>query len=117
MNFRRTVRLLAALAAVSLSVPARAEKPNARKPATDAELRYWLDNMVRHHRFSPAEVTAATGLTADEVAAALKKFDIEPGTPPKRPADAPLLVLPYPGGRHPRIGFLEGAVRPQRETK
>jgi hypothetical protein len=27
------------------------------------------------------------------------------------------LVLPYPGGRHPRIGFLEGAVRPQRETK
>jgi hypothetical protein len=25
--------------------------------------------------------------------------------------------LPYPGGRHPRIGFLEGAVRPQRETK
>jgi len=26
-------------------------------------------------------------------------------------------VLPYPGGRHPRIGFLEGAVRPQRDTK
>ena len=31
--------------------------------------------------------------------------------------DAPLLILPYPGGRHPRIGFLEGAVDPQRETK
>ena len=28
-----------------------------------------------------------------------------------------MLVLPYPGGRHPRIGFLEGAVDPQRETK
>jgi hypothetical protein len=26
-------------------------------------------------------------------------------------------VLPYPGGRHPRLGFLEGAVNPQRETK
>ena len=26
-------------------------------------------------------------------------------------------MLPYPGGRHPRIGFLEGAIRPQRETK
>jgi hypothetical protein len=25
--------------------------------------------------------------------------------------------LPYPGGRHPRIGFLEGALMPQRETK
>ncbi|MBN1506967.1 MAG: hypothetical protein JW955_08980 [Sedimentisphaerales bacterium] len=28
-----------------------------------------------------------------------------------------LFILPYPGGRHPRIGFLEGAVDPQRETK
>jgi hypothetical protein len=28
-----------------------------------------------------------------------------------------LLVLPYPGGRHPRLGFLDGAIRPQRETK
>ena len=26
-------------------------------------------------------------------------------------------MLPYPGGRHPRIGFLEGAIEPQRETK
>jgi hypothetical protein len=26
-------------------------------------------------------------------------------------------VFPYPGGRHPRIGFLDGAVHPQRETK
>jgi hypothetical protein len=25
--------------------------------------------------------------------------------------------LPYPGGRHPRIGFLDGAIDPQRETK
>jgi len=56
-------------------------------------------------------------LTADEVAAALKKFHISPDTKPRRPANAPLLVLPYPGGRHPRIGFLDGAVRPQRETK
>ena len=26
-------------------------------------------------------------------------------------------VSPYPGGRHPRVGFLEGAIDPQRETK
>ena len=26
-------------------------------------------------------------------------------------------VAPYPGGRHPRTGFLEGALNPQRETK
>src|SRR5262249_33818250 len=33
------------------------------------------------------------------------------------PADAKLRVLPYPGGRHPRIGFLEGAIDPLRGTK
>src|SRR5262245_59810128 len=73
--------------------------------------------MVWHHRFSNAEVSAATGLTPDEVAAALKQFTITPSNKPRRSADAPLLVVPYPGGRHPRIGFLDGAIRPQRETK
>src|SRR5262249_32103221 len=29
----------------------------------------------------------------------------------------PLRVRPYPGGRHPRIGFLEGAIDPLRGTK
>lgn len=94
-----------------------AEAPNHRKPASDAELRYWLENMVWHHGFTTAEISAAAGLSGDEVLAALKKFDIRPDNKPKRPADAPLLVLPYPGGRHPRSGFLDGAVRPQRETK
>ena len=90
---------------------------NHRRPADEAELRYWLENMVWHHRFSTAEVTAATGLAEPEVRAALERFGIRAATKPKRAADAPLLVLPYPGGRHPRIGFLDGAVRPQRETK
>src|SRR4030095_16642887 len=36
---------------------------------------------------------------------------------PSRSGDGNLLVLPYPGGRHPRIGFLDGAVNPWRETK
>jgi hypothetical protein len=90
---------------------------NFRKPKDDADLRYWLENMVWHHQFSEAEITAATGLSKGEIAAALKKFNISAATKPKRPADAPLLVLPYPGGRHPRIGFLEGAIDPQRETK
>jgi len=26
-------------------------------------------------------------------------------------------ISPYPGGRHPRMGFLEGAIAPQRDTK
>jgi hypothetical protein len=28
-----------------------------------------------------------------------------------------MAIMPYPGGRHPRRGFLEGAIAPQRETK
>src|SRR5262249_52895336 len=88
-----------------------------RRPGSEAELGSWLENMIWHHCFSVEEVVEATGLSADEVRAALKKFDITPSTKPKRLADAPLLVLPYPGGRHPRIGFLDGAIRPQRETK
>lgn len=95
-----------------------AEEPsNHRKPAGEKELRYWLENMIRHHHFTTEEVVAATGLTAEEVAAAIKRLEIRADKKPARAKDAPLLVLPYPGGRHPRIGFLEGAIRPQRETK
>lgn len=116
------VRLLLVLLLLVASVTGRAqaaepEPPNIRKPTSADDLRYWLQNMVWHHRFTAAEVAAATGLSADEVMAALKKYDVAPDTRPKRAADAPLLVLPYPGGRHPRIGFLDGAIRPQRETK
>src|SRR5437879_2330833 len=99
-------------------VGALADVPsNARKPKDDAELKYWLQNMVWHHRFSVEEIAAATGLTQGEIDAALKRFDVRMDKRPQRPADAPLFVLPYPGGRHPRIGFLDGAIRPQRETK
>jgi hypothetical protein len=73
--------------------------------------------MVWHHRFTGAEIRAATGLQQQEIDAALEKFDIRASTRPRRPAGGPLLLLPYPGGRHPRIGFLDGAVRPQRESK
>lgn len=90
---------------------------NARKPRDDAELRFWLENMLVHHGFSRAEVQAATGLSDEAISAAVERFAIDSAKRPERPADAPLVVLPYPGGRHPRIGFLDGALKPQRETK
>jgi hypothetical protein len=88
-----------------------------RRPANDAELRFWLDNMLIQHRFTNEEAAGATGMTAEEVAAAARRLGIDPNAMRERAADEPLMVLPYPGGRHPRIGFLDGAVDPQRETK
>ncbi len=90
---------------------------NFRRPGSDEELQYWLENIVWYHRFTNEEIRAATGLTNEAIASALKKFDIRLENRPTRDGDEPLLVLPYPGGRHPRIGFLEGAIDPQRETK
>lgn len=86
----------------------------ARRPPNDAELQYWLENMVVYHGYTEAEVAVATGLSSSEISTALKRFGI---TREKRPVRDNLTVLPYPGGRHPRIGFLDGAVDPQRETK
>jgi hypothetical protein len=109
--------LMAASSAVAAE-PATAPEPAIfRRPSDDADLRFWLENMVWYHQFSAEEIRAATGLTPADISAALKRFDLRPETRPMRPAGAPLLVLPYPGGRHPRIGFLDGAVRPQRDTK
>ena len=56
-------------------------------------------------------------LSVDEIKAAKRKFNIQPENRPKYKDNDRLFVLPYPGGRHPRIGFLEGAINPQRETK
>jgi hypothetical protein len=90
---------------------------NFRRPKGDDDLKFWLENMSVYHRFTPAEIGAATGLSAEESTAALKRFGLLDKSPRERKANEPLVVLPYPGGRHPRIGFLDGAVRPQRETK
>ncbi len=90
---------------------------NARRPETREDLEYWLRSMVWYHRFTTDEIRAATGLDAKTLLAVQNESGIILSTRPERAKDAPLLVLPYPGGRHPRIGFLEGAIDPQRETK
>ena len=85
---------------------------NARRPSNEADLRYWLENLVGHHGFDIAAVERATGLSPTAIENALRRFDVKPYALAK-----PGNVLPFPGGWHPRIGFLEGAVQPQRETK
>ena len=114
MNVRFLALLTLLLAGGTFPVAAG---ENDRPPTSESDLAYWLGNMVWHHRFTTEEITAATGLAPEVIAAHLERLGISEKTRPKRSAESPLLVLPYPGGRHPRIGFLEGAVNPQRETK
>jgi hypothetical protein len=107
----------AALGAGQEIVTNRPALVEARRPQTQAELRRWLENMIWEHGFSVEEVRAATGLNVAEIVTAQTTYHIFPTNRPERAKGEQLLVLPYPGGRHPRIGFLEGAQNPQRETK
>ncbi len=92
-------------------------RTNFRRPPNDRELRYWLENMALYHRFSHAEMGAAVGLSDQEIDEALERWNIDPAKPKTCWGRKKLVMLPYPGGRHPRIGFLDGMIRPQRETK
>src|SRR5436190_15941686 len=113
------IRFLATIAlifAASLQQTLAADPVNSRRPANDTELRGWLENLVWYHRFTTDEIHQALGLSADEIETALKKFNIRADNRPAPPTNR-IFLLPHPGGRHTRIGFLEGAVNPQREHK
>lgn len=93
------------------------DRQEGRRPADDAELQYWLHSALQWHRYSIEETALALAMSPDEILAACQRLSIDPRATPLLPQDRSVVVLPYPGGRHPRIGFLEGAVNPQRETK
>ncbi|QDT75717.1 polysaccharide deacetylase family protein [Lacipirellula limnantheis] len=100
------------------SMARHVSRNNFRRPVADDELRYWLENMIVDHGFTDVEAAAATGLSTADVTAAVGRLSIphRDQTTASRTLSA-IKVRPYPGGRHPRIGFLDGAIRPQRETK
>jgi hypothetical protein len=85
--------------------------------ASRKEVRFWMENMLVHHRYTPAEAATVFGWTAGEVETKAAEFGIRPDLAAPLPPNGKLRVLPYPGGRHPRIGFLDGAINPQRGTK
>ena len=85
-------------------------------PRDDEQLKFWLE-VAAAHQLTPAETAAALAITEPEVKSAQNRLSVASSGAKPRGKDDPLLVLPYPGGRHPRIGFLDGAVDPQRETK
>ena len=100
------------------SIERGSSRENFRRPQSDEELRFWLENMLVDHDFAYAEVSAATGLSSAEIAEAVKRFSLpKHGDLQITDSSSVLKLRPYPGGRHPRIGFLDGAIRPQPETK
>lgn len=90
---------------------------NSRQPDNEAELEFWLRSMLARHGYTLEEAQRVLGLPAEEIAKASAPILRDPKPPESTDSGARLRVLPYPGGRHPRLGFFEGAVAPQRETK
>jgi len=95
-----------------LTVPSTEEQE-----ATRHDLSYWLENMAIYHHYSIEEMVAVCGSGAEEVQKRLAELHLDQQPLTNSTGGSVLHVLPYPGGRHPRIGFLEGAVNPQRGTK
>ena len=78
---------------------------------TRGDMGRWKTAMLRHG-YSVVESALVGGFSeaeADDYAEDLAGREV--------PEGGSLEVLPYPGGRHPRIGFLEGAIDPLRGTK
>jgi peptidoglycan/xylan/chitin deacetylase (PgdA/CDA1 family) len=107
-----------------------------RMPKGEADLKFWLTTMAKDHAYTLAEMQAATGMGETELVESLRRLGLrsrdgqganevaaDEAAPDKASAGVAggagtkLKVVPYPGGRHPRIGFRDGALRPQRETK
>jgi len=84
--------------------------------ATRADVRSWLENMLHYHRYTLTETAQVLGSSEKEVSDKVSQLGLEKTR--VRPSNQKqIIVLPYPGGRHPRIGFLEGAYDPMRGTK
>lgn len=83
-----------------------------KAPALEA----WLDIMVRHG-YTLEEMRLATGVDESVLQAALAARTAPTAGPGRAASEGRPIVLPYPGGRHPRAGFLDGAVDPRRDTK
>lgn len=69
--------------------------------ASRREPRFWLTNMLVDHRYAPAEAARVMSWTEAEVQRQAKEL----GVGVTRPSKGKLRILPYPGGREPRLGF------------
>lgn len=89
-----------------------------RRPTnSQADQRFWLENMAIWHQYSLLEISQVLGKNPEEIRELLGKYDLQSKEALMVRPEGRLAVMPYPGGRHPRRGFLDGAIAPQRETK
>ena len=81
-----------------------------RSPLDRRDRGAWASIMKRH-RYTVAESRMVTGLDFNTMERAMTRARTT------TPVGNSIEVLPYPGGRHPRLGFRDGQYRPRRETK
>jgi hypothetical protein len=94
------------------------EPVTQQRPAnSEAEARFWLENMAIWHQYSLIEMSQVLGKRPEEVRELLTSYGLVDKDPQSLRPTNRLAIMPYPGGRHPRRGFLDGAIAPQRETK
>jgi peptidoglycan/xylan/chitin deacetylase (PgdA/CDA1 family) len=89
----------------------------AEMQATRREPKFWLENMLVSHRYTPDETARVFGWTAGEVQNKAAELKIAADARNEKPSPGKVRLLPYPGGRHVRIGFQEGAIDFHRGTK
>src|SRR5207245_6143773 len=89
----------------------------AEVTATRANPRFWLEDMLIYHRFTWAEAARVCCWSVEQVQSKAAELKIGSGATPEKPAGGQIRVLPYPGGREVRRGFLEGCIDFQRGTK
>jgi hypothetical protein len=73
---------------------------------------YWIGIMQEFH-YSVSEMAAVLGYSESEVDEVLSMH----GSDEIQHESGRIRILPWPGGRHPRIGFREGMLSPMRGTK
>jgi len=85
--------------------------------ATRGHVRFWMDSMVVHHRYTWDEAARVFGWSAEEVQKKAAELKINTDVKPEKVPTGQVRVLPYPGGREVRRGFLDGNIDFQRGTK
>ena len=55
-----------------------AAEPNARPFKIPEDRAAWLENMIVHHRFTPEEVSAATGLSPEDAKRSVSELQRQP---------------------------------------